>query len=200
MNDQLYRSRDDRMIAGVAGGMAERWDSDPSLVRLLWVLAAIFTGGIAFVVYIVLAIVVPEDPLGYGRPPVVTVAPGSAPAAPDPAAALRAERAAERADAREARRAARRARREDGGRTVALVFGALFILAGVWFLLDEYVPAFDTAWLWPIALVGLGVVILAAAFRPRGEEPVPGPEIPPHWEAPSSSSDPDSHGAASSGA
>ena len=70
MNDRLYRSRDDRMIAGVAGGMAERWDADPSLVRLLWVLATVFTGGIALIVYIVMAVVVPEDPLGYGRPPV----------------------------------------------------------------------------------------------------------------------------------
>jgi phage shock protein C len=188
MNDRLYRSRDDRMIAGVAGGMAERWDADPSLVRLLWVLATVFTGGIALIVYIVMAVVVPEDPLGYGRPPVGSFAAGSPPGVPDSAGELRAQRAGELADAREARRAARQARRGEGGKTVALVFGALFIIAGVWFLLDEYVPAFDTDWLWPVALVGLGVVILAMAVRPRSAETPPRP------------SDDETAGAAGSGA
>jgi phage shock protein C len=61
MSERLYRSRDDRMLAGVAGGLAELWDADPSLVRIVWALLVIFTGGLAFVVYIVMAIVVPEE-------------------------------------------------------------------------------------------------------------------------------------------
>ena len=61
MSTRLYRSRDDRMIAGVAGGLAEMWDADPSLVRLAWALLTISTGGIALVVYIVMAVVVPEE-------------------------------------------------------------------------------------------------------------------------------------------
>jgi len=62
VNDRLYRSRSDRMIAGVAGGLAERFDIDPSFVRVAWVLLTIITGGIFLVAYIVMAIVVPEDP------------------------------------------------------------------------------------------------------------------------------------------
>ena len=61
MTDRLYRSRDDRMLAGVAGGLADLLDADPSLVRLVWALLVIFTGGIALIVYIVMAIVVPEE-------------------------------------------------------------------------------------------------------------------------------------------
>jgi phage shock protein C len=61
MNNHLYRSRDDRMLAGVAGGLAEMWDADPSLVRIVWALLVVLTGGIALVVYIVMAIVVPEE-------------------------------------------------------------------------------------------------------------------------------------------
>ena len=61
MNDRLYRSRSDRMLAGVAGGLAEMWDADPSLVRIVWALLVVFTGGIALLVYIVMAIVVPEE-------------------------------------------------------------------------------------------------------------------------------------------
>ena len=60
MAERLYRSRDDRMLAGVAGGVAEMLDADPSIVRIAWALLAILTGGIALVVYIVMAIVVPE--------------------------------------------------------------------------------------------------------------------------------------------
>ena len=76
MNEHLYRSRDDRMIAGVAGGLAEIWDADPSLIRIVWALLVVLTGGIALLVYIVMAIVVPEG----GRRSV----PGRAAAAPPP--------------------------------------------------------------------------------------------------------------------
>ena len=62
MNDRLYRSRDERIIAGVAGGVAERFDVDPSLVRIVWVILAIVTGSAFFWLYIVMAIVVPEEP------------------------------------------------------------------------------------------------------------------------------------------
>lgn len=67
MADRLYRSRDDRMLAGVAAGVAEALDADPSIIRIAWALLTIFTGGIALVVYIVMAIVVPEDPGPYGH-------------------------------------------------------------------------------------------------------------------------------------
>jgi phage shock protein PspC (stress-responsive transcriptional regulator) len=89
MADRLYRSRDDRMLAGVAAGVADALDLDPSLVRIVWALLAIFTGGIAFIVYIVMAIVVPERPAwdqpAAGpwapppSPPIVPAAPSDAP-------------------------------------------------------------------------------------------------------------------------
>ncbi len=62
MNDRLYRSRDDRVIAGVAGGLAERLDIDPSIVRVLWVILAVLTGGVLALVYLVMMVVVPEEP------------------------------------------------------------------------------------------------------------------------------------------
>ena len=45
MTERLYRHPTDRAIAGVAGGMAVWLDIDPSLVRIAWVLLAIFSGG-----------------------------------------------------------------------------------------------------------------------------------------------------------
>ena len=67
MNDRLYRSRDERMFAGVAGGVAERLDLDPSLVRVVWLILIFLTGGLFFLLYIVMAIVVPEAPIGADR-------------------------------------------------------------------------------------------------------------------------------------
>ena len=62
MDDRLYRSPDDRMIAGVAGGVAERLDADPSIIRIVWAVLIFLTGGLALLVYVVMAIVVPERP------------------------------------------------------------------------------------------------------------------------------------------
>jgi phage shock protein C len=60
---RLYRSRNDRILAGVAGGMAEYFGIDPTVVRLLWLLS-IFFGGFSILVYIVLAFIVPLEPVG----------------------------------------------------------------------------------------------------------------------------------------
>jgi phage shock protein PspC (stress-responsive transcriptional regulator) len=84
MNDRLFRSRSDRMLAGVAGGLAELWDADPSLVRLVWALLVVFTGGLALLVYIIMAIVVPEeddDWLAAAPPPVTPASAATGPVA-----------------------------------------------------------------------------------------------------------------------
>lgn len=61
-NRKLYRSRNDRMIAGVAGGLGEYLNIDPTIVRLLFVLFAL-AGGPGLLVYIIMLLVVPEEPL-----------------------------------------------------------------------------------------------------------------------------------------
>ena len=62
-NRKLYRSRSDRMVAGVAGGLAEYLNIDATIVRLLFVFFAL-AGGPGLLVYIVMLLVVPEEPLG----------------------------------------------------------------------------------------------------------------------------------------
>jgi phage shock protein C len=64
MSERLYRSVDDRMIAGVCGGVAARLDVDPSIVRILWALLVLPTGLIALAAYVVMWLVVPEAPRG----------------------------------------------------------------------------------------------------------------------------------------
>lgn len=61
MNEKrLTRSTTDRMVAGVAGGLAEYFNIDPTLVRVLFVLLAL-AGGPGLLIYIVLWIVMPES-------------------------------------------------------------------------------------------------------------------------------------------
>jgi phage shock protein C len=71
---RLYRCRQDRMIAGVAGGMAEYLEVDPTVVRILWLLSVLL-GGFTILLYIVLAFIIPLEP-----------AAGPMPAAGDPSA------------------------------------------------------------------------------------------------------------------
>ncbi len=63
MKRRLYRTPGDRMITGVAGGFAEYFNIDPVLMRLLWVLGAVFSGGLLVVVYFAMAIIVPKTPV-----------------------------------------------------------------------------------------------------------------------------------------
>jgi len=58
---RLYRSRDERMISGVSGGLGVYFGIDPALVRVLWVLGTLLSGGLVLIGYLVLWIVVPEE-------------------------------------------------------------------------------------------------------------------------------------------
>jgi phage shock protein C len=70
MNDRLYRSRTDRVISGICGGIADRFDLDPSLVRVGFAVLWLFTGIVPFtIIYILMSIVVPEEPAGAWAPP-----------------------------------------------------------------------------------------------------------------------------------
>ena len=59
-NKKLYRSVEDRQIAGVCAGVADYFDIDPTLVRLLFVLGFFVTGSGLFWAYVIMMIVVPE--------------------------------------------------------------------------------------------------------------------------------------------
>ena len=60
-NKRLYRSRRDVMICGVCGGIAEYFDIDPTIVRLIAVVL-IFGWGSGLLAYLVGAIIIPKNP------------------------------------------------------------------------------------------------------------------------------------------
>jgi phage shock protein PspC (stress-responsive transcriptional regulator) len=58
---RLYRSRTDRKLAGVCGGLAQYFNTDATLIRVLFVVLAVL-GGSGLVIYLLMWILVPEEP------------------------------------------------------------------------------------------------------------------------------------------
>ena len=63
MKKRLYRSKTDRKLAGVCGGVAEYFNIDPTIVRVIWAILAFFYGT-SILLYLIMAFVVPEKPDG----------------------------------------------------------------------------------------------------------------------------------------
>jgi len=136
VNRRLYRCRTDRRLAGVAAGVAEFFDLDPTLVRVLWFLS-IFLGGLGVLLYIGMAIIVPLEPLS-------------------------AEDAAREATVEtEGHRHATRG----GGRWTTIV-GIVLILFGSLAFVDRFLPALDVEHLVvPLGAIAIGALLVATAIR-----------------------------------
>jgi phage shock protein C len=60
MRKRLHRSRTEKMIAGVCGGLAEYLSVDPTLVRVVWVLITLLAG-VGVLLYLILWVIMPLD-------------------------------------------------------------------------------------------------------------------------------------------
>ena len=60
MNKRLFKSRNERKIFGVCGGIAEYFNIDPTVVRVAWVIAALIFGS-GILAYIIAALIMPEQ-------------------------------------------------------------------------------------------------------------------------------------------
>ncbi len=136
---RLYRSRDEKMIWGVCGGIAKYFDIDPTIVRLIAVLT-LFFGLAGVLAYLVLAIVVPLEPEELARSQGVSEASG---------------------EAGVEQHATEAGRRTNTVIWIILIVAAIIILAGISNL-------FWWSWripLWPLAILLIIVLILLAARR-----------------------------------
>ena len=59
---KLYRSRKNRIIAGVCAGIGEYLEIDPTVIRLIWVLLTILSMGGGLIAYLLAWIIIPEEP------------------------------------------------------------------------------------------------------------------------------------------
>lgn len=64
MEKKLYKSENNKMLAGVCGGIAEYCNIDPTVIRVLWALASLWVG-LGILAYIICAIIIPQRPSGY---------------------------------------------------------------------------------------------------------------------------------------
>ena len=139
---RLRRSTTDKMLTGVAGGMAEYFEIDPVFVRIGWVIFGL--AGMGIVLYIALALITPE-----GTPPQEQVAPteGETPMEESPPPG---------------------SPEDQVGRRRAL-FAAILIGAGAIALMDNlgFLPWELWEDFWPVALIIVGVFLLLPSARGR---------------------------------
>jgi phage shock protein C len=140
MNKRLYRSRKEKMIGGVCGGLAEYFDIDPVFVRILFVVA-VFAGGSGILAYIICWIIIPEQP--YTAAPATPAPPSTQPDSTQPAPAPPSS--------------------EHKGSASA---GIILIIIGGLFLANNFLPRFHFGDLWPLILILLGIAILSRTSRP----------------------------------
>ena len=187
VSDRLYRSRNDRMVAGVAGGVAAMLALDPSLVRIVWAVLVVLTGGIALVLYIIMAFVVPEAPDGSvvrGRPTPATAEPNNDPTpggwtAPDGSVVPSAASGwaggwvgpdgsvAPMLGPSDGSIETRRSRRRDRDRSGGLIAGLILILIGGYFLVRQFLPDIDPSVWWPLAAIIGGALLIVFAVLPQ---------------------------------
>ena len=153
MAKKLYRSTTDKMLGGVAGGLAEYFDIDSTLIRVLFIIT-VFLGGGGIIAYIILWVIVPE------RAFVVTGGPAPTDSA-DPADAQD-KQGSESGTSNNYFTAYQKAF-DDQKKNRAMWGGIILILLGGIFLLDNFIPRFDFGDFWPLILIGVGAGILVHA-------------------------------------
>jgi phage shock protein C len=150
MERKLYRSVKEKMIGGVAGGLAEYFDIDPTIVRVLFVIS-LFLGGSGVIAYIVLWIVVPERPFAYNMG--TTTGTGDTAGTTEGASSAQQTQDADPVHAYQESMNKRRQKR-------SLIGGIVLIGLGVIFLADEFIPHISFEELFSVALIIFGVVLL----------------------------------------
>ncbi len=139
MNKRLYRSTREKMIGGVCGGMAEYFEIDPVLIRILFVVAT-FVGGSGILAYIICWIIIPEQARVVQAPATPEATPQPGTPASQPAVAT-------------------------NGHRGSTVVGIVLIVIGGLFLADNFLPHFHFADFWPVLLIIFGIGILSKSTK-----------------------------------
>jgi len=146
---RLFRSTTDKKIGGVCGGLAEYFDIDALLVRLLFIILVIVAGG-GVLLYLILWIITPEQPVFTGQAQ-------SQPTMENPKENQEAPK-----DTYETHPKAAPEKHESGERRHrgSLIGALVLITLGVLFLADEFIPHINFGDLWPIILIVIGIGLL----------------------------------------
>lgn len=149
MKEKLFRSRRTRVIAGVAGGLAQYFNIDPVIIRILFVVLTIMHG-MGPVIYIILWIAVPEEPFAqaYG------INPDNA-ASTDGSTEAKFENINIDGIPVEPKKTG-------SGRIIA---GSILILIGGIFFFERFIPSFDFADIFPFIFIVAGAALLLNSVK-----------------------------------
>ncbi|MFC1933042.1 PspC domain-containing protein [Chloroflexota bacterium] len=159
MEKRLYRSRSDRMIWGVCGGLAQYFDIDPTIIRIIAVLLACASGA-GILAYIILAIVVPLESSQVSE--AKEVIKENVEEIKETASQLRDEIRStfvrEEGTSEVTAKARHRSRN---------VLGIILIVIGILFLMASFNLLGWLRWsyLWPLVLIAIGLLIILGARR-----------------------------------
>ncbi len=156
---RLYRSLTDRKFAGVAGGLGEYFLMDPLLLRLAFVILALAGGG-GVLIYVVLWIVTPENPVrvqpAMNQPKQDSQQQASEPSVnPD---------GSEKTDFTFSTAPPPPVPQTKERKRGSLIGGLVLITLGALFLADELIPQVNFGDLWPVILIVVGVGLLINAL------------------------------------
>ena len=143
MEKKLYRSRRFRVFGGVAGGLGTYFGLDPILVRVIFVLVALLHG-LGILGYIILWIVIPEEPFELAYP-----INNDAPKTETPKT-----EGAETPHVETKKNA-----------TGSLIFGSVLIVLGLLFLIDRFFPRFSFEDVFPIVIVLIGGALVLNSLK-----------------------------------
>ncbi|MCB9259247.1 MAG: PspC domain-containing protein [Ignavibacteriales bacterium] len=148
MEKKLYRSRDKKVIAGIAGGLGEYLDVDPVIIRIILVLITIFHG-IGILIYIIMWIAVPEGPYKtYGEKTATSEEPLS-----------------EEGKSTSAPPNQNKTVQKEPNSNGRIVVGVILILIGSIFLFERFLPFFDFEFVFSVGLIILGLAMLFNFFN-----------------------------------
>jgi phage shock protein PspC (stress-responsive transcriptional regulator) len=149
MNQKLYRSRTQKVLGGVCGGLGEYLSIDPVLIRVVFVIFAFFHG-FGVLLYIIMLVIVPQKPIVWQIPgeskPTDTLTNDST----------------NKTQSTQTFETVQIKPEQSKGKVVA---GIVLIVLGVVFLFENIWPFFDFEDFFPLILVGIGIIILWNALR-----------------------------------
>ncbi len=144
MKKRIYRPVEGKVIGGVCAGLGEYFDIDPTWIRILFVLT-IFAQGVGLLTYLVAWIVIPRIPEPSRPAPSPATEAGQSPGIVSPPT-----------DASQLR-------------GPSFLPGVILIALGLIFLFNRLFFWFDFRYVWPLVLVGIGVVLIFHSVKPRRE-------------------------------
>lgn len=154
MEKKLYRDETRKVIGGVCAGLADYFSIDVAIIRAVFLLTLILKGG-GLLIYFVLWIVLPKKTFQFNQPasgqPFVdyTVPPADSPQANPQSFNLPKKKS-----------------------NASVVAGCVLIILGAFFILKDMdlIPDFDFGQLWPLILIGIGIVVIFSGSKKQAWE------------------------------